>query len=99
MAWVVDMRQKPPGGVYGVDNITRPIDAPSPTFGTKSGEQWVVGPDRIRLTVEQGLILQSFPADFALAGTKTAQWRQIGNAVAPRFAAAILAEHLPKACG
>jgi DNA (cytosine-5)-methyltransferase 1 len=131
-SWVVDMRQKPPGGVYGVDNITRPIDASSPTFGTKSGGQWVlrngsqskatvravdepcstltasadngdtkwqIGPDRIRLTVEQGLVLQSFPADFALAGTKTAQWRRIGNAVAPRFAAAILAEHLPKACG
>lgn len=143
-----------PEGVYGRDNITRPIDAPSPVFGTKSGGQWVLrerqtngatrpddtpaptitssadngnfqwharpattitgddrvalpghhhpaeghssqyGPDPIRLTVEQALVLQSFPPDFALAGTKTAQFRQIGNAVAPLFARALLAHVL-----
>lgn len=52
------------------------------------------GPDPIRLTVAQALTLQSFPPDFALAGTKTAAFRLIGNSVAPRFAKALLAHVL-----
>lgn len=48
------------------------------------------GPDPIRLSVEDALILQSFPPGFELAGTKTARFRQIGNAVPPLLAAAVL---------
>ena len=158
--WVVDMRQKPPGVECGVDNITRVLTAPAPTFDVQSGGQWVLreaqtngairpadtpamtvsasadngnfawhrtrpatticdaprlsppvhhagsqnagavpvgeeGADKpIRFTVEQALILQSFPADFPLAGTKTAKFRLIGNSVAPRFAEALLAHVL-----
>lgn len=45
----------------------------------------------IRLTIEQGLALQSFPVDFPVQGPRTAKWRQVGNAVPPLLARAVLA--------
>lgn len=44
------------------------------------------------VTVEEGLILQGFPPDVPLAGNKSQQWSQIGNAVPPPWAAAIVKE-------
>lgn len=44
----------------------------------------------VKLTVEQALVLQGFPPDFPVTGTKTSRFRQIGNAVCPPVAAAIL---------
>lgn len=46
----------------------------------------------VALSLDEGLVLQGFPADLPLHGTKTSKWRQIGNAVPPPVAAAILAE-------
>lgn len=48
------------------------------------------GTDAIRLSVEDGLLLQSFPADYPVQGTKTAQFRQIGDAVPPLLAYHVL---------
>lgn len=45
----------------------------------------------IRLNIAEGLVLQSFPHDFALAGNKTSQWRQVGNAVPPLLSKVTLA--------
>lgn len=46
----------------------------------------------IRLTVPEGLILQGFPPDWPVQGTKAAQWLQIGNAIPPPLAKAVLAQ-------
>ena len=48
--------------------------------------------DRIRLSVEDALILQSFRRDYKMCGNKTKQYEQIGNAVPPLLAKAITAQ-------
>ena len=49
----------------------------------------------IRLTLAEGLTLQGFPPDWPVQGTKTAQWTQVGNAVPPPLARAVLAQFAP----
>jgi len=48
------------------------------------------GTDAIRLTVADALALQSFPAGYPIYGTKTAQFRQVGDAVPPLLAYHVL---------
>lgn len=48
----------------------------------------------VKLTIEEGLILQSFRPDYPVQGTRTKQWEQIGNAIPPLLAAAVLGELL-----
>jgi len=49
------------------------------------------GVEPIKLTVRDALILQSFRPDYPVQGTKTKQFEQIGNAIPPRLAHAVLA--------
>jgi len=45
-----------------------------------------------RLTVEMVARIQGFPSDWAFAGRRTAQYRQVGNAFPPPVAAAVAGE-------
>ncbi len=44
----------------------------------------------IRITLAEALVLQGFPADFPVQGNKTQTFQQVGNAIPPPLAAAVL---------
>lgn len=80
---------------------TRQANEPAGTlfFGKRTNAvDWQDGDQSTRVTVQEAAILQGFPADYPWQGTKSAQYRQVGDAVPPPLAAAILrpllAEHL-----
>ena len=77
----------------------RPLAAPAPTLTGKSGGQWTMALEddtpTIRLTTEQAAALQTFPPAYRFAGTKTAVFQQIGNAVPPTLARHILTAVTP----
>lgn len=62
--------------------ITFGHDAASATWGDKTATS--------RVSVTEAAVLQTFPADYPWQGTKTAQYRQIGDAVPPLLAKAVL---------
>jgi DNA (cytosine-5)-methyltransferase 1 len=68
----------------------------------RSANGWTFngGPDRAsdtaflvagirRIDIEEGLILQGFPVDWPLQGSKHARYRQVGNAVPPQLSEAL----------
>jgi len=69
-------------------------DKPAPTVTARGDDKGGVvvlhhpGNHR-RMTVHELAAVQSFPDDFVFAGTKTAAYRQIGNAVPPKLAEAL----------
>lgn len=60
------------------------------TCATKGTEERdLFRPDGPMLTVQQAAIIQGFPQEWAFAGQKTAQYRQVGNAFPPPVAEAV----------
>jgi DNA (cytosine-5)-methyltransferase 1 len=69
-------------------------DMPAPTITARGDERGGVviihHPSNIRrLTVREAAIVQSFPMDYEFVGSNTSAYRQIANAVPPKFAEAI----------
>jgi DNA (cytosine-5)-methyltransferase 1 len=79
--WVAD---RPSTNVNGDPRIS----APGHHDPAQSGSQQE---GAIRVTVQEAAILQGFPPDYPWQGSRTAQFQQIGNAVPPPLALAVLA--------
>jgi DNA (cytosine-5)-methyltransferase 1 len=97
--FVLDYRQT--DGRNGYPIFCHLAGRPSPTIHTGAESQWVIHPRPLRkgaefrLTIAELAALQGFPADWVWTGTKTAQARQVGNAVPPIMARLLIAANRP----
>lgn len=81
-----DPRVWPPGHKRNADDERRlGVEEAAERYGDRAGSE------AIRLSVPDALVLQSFPPDYPVQGTKSSQFRQVGNAVPPLLAWHVLA--------
>lgn len=67
----------------------RPDIVSAPGYRTEVSRQDAEG--GVRVTVAEGGVLQSFPADYPWQGSRSKQYQQVGNAVPPLLAAHVIA--------
>jgi DNA (cytosine-5)-methyltransferase 1 len=65
-----------------------------PGHRDRAGGQRQYDEQAVRVEVWQAGVLQSFPADYPWQGTRTSQYRQVGNCVPPLHDAAVVGEVL-----
>ncbi|MFZ3548809.1 DNA cytosine methyltransferase [Streptomyces sp. 4.24] len=85
---------EPAGTLFFGHRANECVWVAEPAGATPDGE--AAAPDPIRITAAEAGALQTFPAGYPWAGTKGAQFSQIGNAVPPLLAGHLLAPHLGK---
>ena len=78
-----DPRIWPPGHKVNAKDRARRADADE-RYGDRAGKR------ARKITVAEAALLQGFPPDFPFQGSKTSQFRQVGNAVPPPVAEAVL---------
>lgn len=88
-AWAYE---RPATAVCGDPRIFPPGWRGSPEDYARPEGPTRAGTNAIRVTVEEAGVLQSFRRDYPWQGTKNDQHRQVGNAVPPLLARAVLAE-------
>jgi DNA (cytosine-5)-methyltransferase 1 len=82
-----------PGGHWGYKQgaFVADQDLPARTVTASSQQDWIID-DKLglrRLTPRECAAIQTFPSDWLIAGNRTSQYRQVGNAVPPVLAEAI----------
>lgn len=73
----------------------RQLDEPAHTITGAGSAAWCEADSEVtlaRVTVEEAAVLQTFPRDYPWAGSRTSQFLQVGNAIPPVLAAAVLRE-------
>jgi DNA (cytosine-5)-methyltransferase 1 len=91
---VGDSRLWPPGHKVNADDIARLGEEEAHArYGDRAGSE------ALRLEVWQALVLQTFPPDYPLQGSRTEQFQQVGNAVPPLLARHLITEVLHQAVG
>lgn len=81
--WAAWVAERPATTVQGDPRIGRP------EHKDREGGESQFAQESVRITVEEAAVLQSFPPDYPFQGTKTARFRQVGDAIPP-----LLAEHV-----